>query len=529
MATQDYYSKAEQYQKKSDFYPTRGADENLLNGGNNEAYGSLANKLHIIKLRTAEGYVDADDATFYKKVVRAPKSFYDLCTMDFSNAVQYDPDDFLYCKNLGFPITRLITLRRFPYPCVDNIFDKSVQPQPDIARMVTFFDQTNNKLEDLLQYSYRMKWKELTATMEQANMQGDQSGFTGYMKKIGKWFDGELSANVMQGGADSNALNYDPIHDQNKTYGPVDSLITTHIRDVGLEFEKEFEIVFEYNLRSINGRTPELAMKDIMANVLAVTFNDGKFWGGSRFWVGERPSKFFQNFSYLNSRDLDTLMFGAYNHLKSALDSFKNPTQGSAVDALKNVMTNGLRIAIGKILDSVGRPSIVVMNSLLNNEATGYWHLMIGDPSNPILCVGNLICTDTEVTFPTDSLSYAGFPTKIQFKVKLKPAQSKDRAGIEMMFNTGRERMYYAPKQVTVNKTKTNTKTTNRNFFGFSEKEIDSALGEAYSFLKDGVDVVIRETTGGSTFSTPKATPEQNQEQTTSNSNRNMLASNTEV
>lgn len=201
--------------------------------------------------------------------------------------------------------------------------------------MVTFFDQTNNKLEDLLQYSYRMKWKELTATMEQANMQGDQSGFTGYMKKIGKWFDGELSANVMQGGADSNALNYDPIHDQNKTYGPVDSLITTHIRDVGLEFEKEFEIVFEYNLRSINGRTPELAMKDIMANVLAVTFNDGKFWGGSRFWVGERPSKFFQNFSYLNSRDLDTLMFGAYNHLKSALDSFKNPTQGSAVDALK--------------------------------------------------------------------------------------------------------------------------------------------------------------------------------------------------
>ena len=98
-----------------------------------------------------------------------------------------------------------------------------------------------------------------------------------------------------------------------------------------------------------------------------------------------------------------------------------------------------------------------------------------------------------------------------------------------MMFNTGRERMYYAPKQVTVNKTKTNTKTTNRNFFGFSEKEIGNALGEAYSFLKDGVDVVIRETTGGSTFSTPKATPEQNQEQTTPNSNRNTLASNTEV
>lgn len=528
---QDFYSKASQYQKKSDFYPTRGANTAKLNNGSDKSYGSLVNKLHIIKLLSNNGeYVSGDDATFYKSMTRTPKSFYDLCTMDLGNTIQYDPDDFLYVKNLGFPLTRLITLRRFPFPCIDNIFDKSVQPQPDIARMVTFFDQNTNKLEDLLGFTYSMKWKELTAVMEQAHMQGDQSGFTGYMKKIATLFDAELASNVQQGGENSNALQYDPMNDQNKAYGPVDSLITTHIRDVGLDFEKEFEIIFDYSLRSINGRTPEMALKDVIANALAVTYNDGKFWGGSRFWIGERPSKFYEKFAYLNSRDLDTLMFGAYDHLKSALDSFNNPTKGSAVETLKNVMTNGIRIAIGKILDSVGRPSIIMMNSLLNNEATGYWHLMIGDPTNPILCIGNLIITGTEVVFPNDSLSYGGFPTRVQFKVKLKPAQSKDRAGIEMMFNMGRERIYYAPKTVTVNKTKTNTNVSNRNFFNFDNKDIEAALGETYSFLQNGVNVIIKETTKGSDLSTPKAKPVQSENsQVSSSYQRDTLLSNTEL
>ena len=72
----------------------------------------------------------------------------------------------------------------------------------------------------------------------------------------------------------------------------------------------------------------------------------------------------------------------------------------------------------------------------------GLWHVTVGHPMNPIMTMGNLICTGVDVTFPEDTLSYGDFPTAIKAVVKLKPAMPRDRAGIEMMFNHGRKRIY---------------------------------------------------------------------------------------
>jgi hypothetical protein len=92
--------------------------------------------------------------------------------------------------------------------------------------------------------------------------------------------DPVLAQNTLRG---ENKLNYDPKHDQNKVYGPVDSITSTNIRDVGFDYNQEFDLVFEYELRSYGGRTPEFAMKDVIANILATTYNNGKFWPGSRY------------------------------------------------------------------------------------------------------------------------------------------------------------------------------------------------------------------------------------------------------
>ena len=442
---------------------------------------SVVNRLHLIKLANDFPYQDKD----YHKLKSAfeIKSFIDLCNMD-AQALAYDPDDFLYCKNVHFPINRMITLRRFPYPCTDNIWDKETQGEPDIARMIGYWDQETNKLEELLGFSYKMKWKELTAEYEQAGMQGEQSGLSGYMKKAMKVFDPELWKNDLRG---DNANNYDPKHDQNKVYGPVDSITNTHIRDIGLEFTKDFEITFEYELRSINGRTPEYAMKDIIGNILACTYQNAKFWPGARYWVGERPSKFTQHFQYMNSDDIDKVLTSTANDLKSLFATFSS--KGSAIQQLKAAMTGGIGVALGKILDKVGRPGILVMNSLLSGEPTGFWHLTVGNPMNPVLSMGNLICEDVEFSFPTDSLSYGEFPTKLQVKVKLKPGQAKDRAGIETMFNMGKHRMYFAPKTVTVNHAKHIGRQT-RGFFGFDSKSIDRALEHTFDFIADGVKTV---------------------------------------
>jgi hypothetical protein len=442
---------------------------------------SVINKLHLIKLANEYPYNESDIPN--KKDFFQVRTFTDLCKMS-SRAIQYDPDDFLYCKNVGFPINRMITLRRFPYPCTDNLYDKETQGEPDISRLVTYYSQEINKLDELLAFSYGMKWRELTAEMEQATMQGDQAGLSGFMKKAGKFIDPNLYGNTLRG---ENANMLDPKFDQNKVYGPVDSLTTTHIRDVGFEFTKDFDITFEYELRSWGGKTPEYVMKDIISNILACTYNNGKFWPGARYWIGDRPSKFYQHYQYMNTSDMDNIIDNGIKDLKSVISSFGQ--KGSAINTLKQAMKGGMALALGKILDKVGRPGILTMNSLLSGEPTGFWHLTIGNPLNPTMCIGNLICTGVDFSFPSDSLSYGDFPTHLSVKIKLKPGQPKDRAGIEMMFNMGKHRIYYAPSSIkTVQTTNINRKT--RNFFGFIDNEINNALSQTYDFITEGVKTV---------------------------------------
>lgn len=470
------------YSENSNIAVPKGANEAKINSGKTAT--SVINKLHLIKLADDYPYDDKNLTTQEPFKIRR---FSDLCRMDTNGAIQYEPDDFLYCKNLGFPINRLITLRRFPYPCTDNIWDKETQGEPDIARMITYFSQDVNKLEEVLGFTYGMKWEELTAEYAQATMEGDQSGLSGFMKKAMKVFDPNLYNSELMG---ENARMLDPKFDQNKVYGPVDSITNTHIRGVGLTFDKEFDLVFEYELRSINGRNPEYAMKDIIANILACTYNNGKFWPGARYWVGDRPSKYYERFQYMNTADMDNILSQGFGDLKSVLKEFGQ--KGSAIDTLKGAIKGGMALALGKILDKIGRPGILSMNSLLSAEPTGFWHVAVGNPLNPMLSIGNLICTGVDFKFPTDSLSYGDFPTKLQVNVKLKPGQAKDRAGAEMMFNLGKQRIYYAPKTVNVDKNKNNVNKETRSFFGFDEKEIDNTLSQTYDFIADGVKSVTK-------------------------------------
>lgn len=447
---------------------------------------SMANKIHLIKLVNGMG---PEDSSYQKMEVRQPKTFIDLCKAKTSaGASEFDVDDFLYVKNLGVPINRLITLRRFPLPCTDNIWDTNIQKDPDIARMVTYSTQETNKLEDLLSFAYRMQWKQLESEMDQASTEGPQSGWGGHMAKIMEFIDPVMANNTLQS---DNYKNYNPKHDQNKVYGPVDSIKTTHIRDVGLEFEKEFDILFEYELRSIAGRTPEFAFKDVLANVLACTYNNATFWGGSRYWVGDRPSSFLNSLRFLDgaSGAQDVLEKG-YQALKGWVGGFMSAPKEKSLALLKKVLSNGFAVGMGKLLDIVGRPSIVVMDSLLSGAPIGNWHLTIGNPDNPTMCIGNLILMDSEISFPTDSLSYGDFPTKMNVKLKLKPAMPKDKAGIEMMFNFGKERIYFQPKNIKREKNNTLTGTA-RRFFNFEDKYIESMTSDAFdNIIEEGLPKV---------------------------------------
>ena len=454
-----------------------------------DSYRSQMNKLYLVKMEN----INPDDSVNYKNSIFEPKTLVDLCKMN-NGAQIYDVEDFLYCKNVHYPINRLITLRRFGSPVTDNIYDSFNQQHADIARLVTFFDHNTNKLEDILTFSYGLKWRQMTSEFETAQMEGDQSGFSGHMKRIMEYIDPKLSQNTLRG---QNKLNYDPKSDGNKIFGPVDSIAETNYRDVGLEFQKDFDLTFEYELRSINGVTPEFAMKDLLSNILATTYNDAKFWGGARYYVGERPSQFYKDFQWMNPDSIDEIFSKSFNSLKSFTGEFISKS-GGALNAVKQIFRNGLAMGIGKLLDGLGRPSIPVMNSLLSGEPTGSWHLTIGNPDNPIMCIGNLLLDNVEISFPTDSLSYGDFPTKMKVQIKLKSGMPKDRAGIEMMFNQGRSRMYYQPDKVIYSKNKTGVKSNGAKTI-LSDQKVDEMINlegnKIYSFMVESSKFVEKSVT----------------------------------
>ena len=84
------------------------------------------------------------------------------------------------------------------------------------------------------------------------------------------------------------------------------------------------------------------------------------------------------------------------------------------------------------------------VNSFLTGDPTGQWHLTIGNPLNPMAVIGNLVCTDTKISFAGE-LGPNDFPEKLIMEVSLKPGRPRDKAEIESMFNAGRGRFYIQP------------------------------------------------------------------------------------
>ena len=110
----------------------------------------------------------------------------------------------------------------------------------------------------------------------------------------------------------------------------------------------------------------------------------------------------------------------------------------------------------GMVKNQLGRPAIYAMNSLLTGENVGPWHLTIGNPRNPIMSIGNLIMTNSEVTH-TGPLGIDDFPTEIIVKVTLKHARPRDSVEIQKMYTKGLSSIYRPMNLIDINKFWNNT------------------------------------------------------------------------
>lgn len=109
-----------------------------------------------------------------------------------------------------------------------------------------------------------------------------------------------------------------------------------------------------------------------------------------------------------------------------------------------NLLTNLKQMWHNKMMAATAMPSIAAGGNILVGEPTGEWHLTIGNPLNPIMVIGNLVCNDMKVTWD-EELGPDDFPVGFSVEYSLDHAMARDNDAIQSMFNRGMGKYYTLP------------------------------------------------------------------------------------
>lgn len=384
----------------------------------------------------------------------------------------YSYADFMYCKYLGkVPNNYLITLRRFPVPPGDFIstvgsgIDSKREGKNNnvqqIGCMVTWMGTPGNEMNNILKYSYKMPYQEKKSEWNNIDS-GGADGATGLANSIAAAFDPAYRQQYMSGhgGAAFNAYigkffkcengpypAQSGFYDANKIYGPIDRVKSTMMRsDEGLEFEQNITLTFEYELRAYNGINTRQAMLDLLSNILQVTYTSGGFWGGGYRGGGMHQSSIFNNLAIFKAHGGFTSFMDAFSTDVSTVSEkigHSVTSQGGWLSTIKNLLNQLGGMILGGMLNKLGRPQRAYANSLLSEQPVGMWHLMVGNPNHPIISIGNMVLTNTEVQH-YGPLGLDDFPTNLKVTCTLKRGKPRDLREIEKMYMHGNDRIYFS-------------------------------------------------------------------------------------
>lgn len=384
----------------------------------------------------------------------------------------YSFSDFMYCKYLGkMSNNYLITLRRFPYPVDDYIssigegemkLDKQTATKnvDSLGCLVTWMGTPGNEISNILKYSMSLPYRVLNAELKEG---ADADSTAGPANAIAAMFDPVYRQQYASGHAGGAVVNYmtkffnvgdqvpypasqyENYRDNNKAYGPIDVVKSTYARsEEGLSFAQDINIVFDYELRSYNGINGRQAMLDLLANILNVTYSTGNFWGGGIRSLGAHQNNIFTNMEIYKKHSGFSDFVNAFSKdVTTISNSVKDSIQknGGILQTAKKLSNELSGMLIGGLLNGLGRPSKIAMNSILSPAPVGFWHLTIGNPNHPIISIGNMILKNTTVEH-YGPLGLDDFPTGIRVTCELTRGKPRDIRDIEKMYTQGNDRIY---------------------------------------------------------------------------------------
>jgi hypothetical protein len=420
----------------------------------------------------------------------------------------YHFSDFVFCKYWNLvPNNRMITLRRYAAPIVDNLKfpgmdglidsgtasqiseEKSVKDQalnpgqpdngsgkkvsfPPMASAITYFgEETGNSLSSILKFSAGLNWGDVQAKVfevqSQANpdMEAGPAGISGSLGKFAKMlniatgsFDGQALLN--KGNLPPDPYSNGPY--ENRIIGPVNRIDAVKRREAGLKYDNKISLNFEYVSRPIGGINTKAVLLDILSNFLVMGTASAMFWGGQhRFMANPQQYPFIGG----DKGAQQWYRGDAIGWGQTSIDSFAGQITDAAsgladlakgvFDAIlgkgdiKSLLTGdnpaGRYIKVKAAEKSEGTiPYLTGLKALLIGEPVGEWHVTIGNPLNPIAMIGNLICDSIEVEFG-EELGPDDFPLEMKVKINLDHGMIRDKDAIQSIFNRGMGRVYDLP------------------------------------------------------------------------------------
>lgn len=370
-----------------------------------------------------------------------------------------------------------------------------------VAQAVTWWGgATDNSLNEIIGFSSGLKWNPKTQE-EVLNQEGMDQGF--FKSVLGRAFTGavgqmganealsvlgdtaNLAVQATNAGREEVTIPKINFALRDKMTRPesgplsdfiftsVDTVDKTWMRGRGLTFgEKTINLKFHYELTSVGEVNTKAAMVDIIGNLLALGTNYGNyltpdirynnnfpaigFPGGEdgikRFysdpvgWI-KTAIRFLADPSgtTMNDPNAQALQESATQVEKAAKD-LNSVIQQLATQDISQVAA-GLddNPMVGNILAAALADDLIeqvrLPLSLYTGAPVGEWHMVVGNPMNPIAMIGNLICDSVSIEF-NDVLGPDDFPTELVATFVLKHGRDRERGEIESMFNRGRVRLY---------------------------------------------------------------------------------------
>ena len=421
----------------------------------------------------------------YKNILK----YYSDKSFDPYGLASYRMQDFIYLKYYNqIPNNYMITLRRYTHPCEDHMFGLDMTAEDinflngyeeshfNLATAVTYMgEKAGNKLSDILKFDYGANYEDKEAKVEM--LQNSDGGLAAQMREKFKISDSFASGQAtsqelggrgnivkqaikfsaltgMRGKSVQDAIaashrfegnEYSQAYGEN-IYGDVNVINKAKVRSRGLTYSGNFTLNFEYSLKSLKCVNPRVAMMDILSNFLILTGNYGAFWGGeTRFYGQKSIAPQFGDPSKLRNGDFKGYFKSMLSDVKSGFENIStaNGGGGDFWSGIENLASGALQGLFGNLLGgNVGvSGQAQVPTALLSGKPTGYWHVTVGNPLDPIAMMGNMAVTKTSVQF-NDVLGYDDFPTEIKFTVELEHCMPRDNAAIENMFNGAKGRFY---------------------------------------------------------------------------------------